>query len=237
MSQTPVPTLAPLIALVGADGSGKSTLAPDLLAHVARTRPAQMGYLGLGSGPLGTRIKAWPLIGPPLERLLSERARRARDPEGTIPDVLTALVLYRYSLKRKRRWDQMMALRLSGTTVITDRYPQAEVAGFYDGPGLSAARAGGAFVPWLAARELRLYTHMASFVPTLVIRLNIDIETAMLRKPDHERSLLERKIAVTPTLRFGGAPFVEIDASQPYTAVLALAKVAVDRALAALEQP
>ncbi|MEQ1725499.1 MAG: hypothetical protein ABL882_06195 [Sphingopyxis sp.] len=232
MSQTPAPTLAPLIALVGADGSGKSTLLPDVLAHVARTRAVQAGYLGLGSGPLGTRIKAWPLIGPPLERMLSERARRARDPHGTFPDALTALVLYRYSLKRKRRWDQMMALRRTGTTVITDRYPQAEVAGFYDGPGLSAARSSGVIIPWLAQRERRLYQHMASFVPTLVIRLAIDIETARLRKPDHERGLLERKIAATPILSFGGAPIAEIDARRPYAEVLAAAISAVDRALA-----
>ena len=227
-----VPELAPLIALVGADGSGKSTLAPDLLAHVALSRPAQQGYLGLGSGPLGERIKAWPLIGPPLERFLSDRARRARDPDGNIPDVATAIVLYRYSLKRRRRWGQIMVLRQNGIAVITDRYPQAEVPGFYDGPGLSAARSSGTIIPWLAARERRLYAQMAAYVPTLVVRLNIDIDTALARKPDHERSLLERKIAATPVLTFNGAPICDIDARLPYVEVLALAKAAADRALA-----
>lgn len=232
MNQASAPTLAPLIALVGADGSGKSTLAPDLLSHIAKTRAAQQGYLGLGSGPLGERIKAWPLIGPPLERFLSDRARRARDPNGTIPDVLTAVVLYRYSLKRKRRWDQIMALRRRGITVVTDRYPQAEVPGFYDGPGLSAARSSGTLIPWLAARERRLYALMASYVPTLVIRLTIDIETALLRKPDHAPELLMRKIAATPTLTFNGALIVDLDATTGYADVLALAKAAVDRVLA-----
>ena len=70
-----MPGLAPLIALIGADGSGKSTLLDDVVAHVARTRPAQSGYLGLGSGPLGKKIGALPLIGPGLERFLEDKSK------------------------------------------------------------------------------------------------------------------------------------------------------------------
>lgn len=223
--------LAPLIALVGADGSGKSTLAPDLVAHIARTRPAQQAYLGLGSGPLGERIKGWPLIGPPLEAFLSDRARRARDPDGEVPDLATAVVLYRYSLKRKRRWDAIMALRRAGITVVTDRYPQTEVPGFYDGPGLSAARTRGRVMVQLAERERALYAHMASFVPTLVIRLIIDIDTALARKPDHDRALLERKIAATPRISFNNATAVDVDATRPYADVRDACIAAIDAAL------
>lgn len=228
-----MPDMAPLIALVGADGSGKSTLLGEVVAHVARSRPAEAGYLGLGSGPLGERIKSWPLIGVPLERFLSSKARQARNPEGRIPGVLTALVLYRYSLKRKARFDRMLALRQQGVTVVTDRYPQIEVPGYYDGPGLSAARADGWMVKWLSARERRLYEEMASVLPTLVVRLNIDIATAVARKPDHERELLEMKIAATPRLTFNGAPIVEIDATQPLSKVLEDTKQAIDKVLGA----
>lgn len=228
-----MPDLAPLIALVGADGSGKSTLLGEVVAHVARTRPAEAGYLGLGSGPLGERIKSWPVIGVPLERFLSNKARQARNPEGRIPGVLTALVLYRYSLKRKKRFDHMLALRRRGITVVTDRYPQIEVPGYYDGPGLSAARADGWAIKWLAARERRLYEEMASVLPTLVVRLNIDIATAVARKPDHERGLLEMKIAATPKLTFNGANIVEIDATQPLDKVLEDTKQAIDKVLGA----
>lgn len=223
-----MPGLAPLIALIGADGSGKSTLLDDVVAHVARTRPAQSGYLGLGSGPLGKKIGALPLIGPGLERFLEDKARRARDPNGRMPGLATALVLYRYSRKRKARFDAMMVLRRQGITVITDRYPQAEVAGFYDGPGLSAARTDSAIIARLAARERRLYDHMAAERPSLVLRLNIDLATAMARKPDHERTLLEQKIAATPRLTFNGAPICDIDATQPYDRVLADVCAAID---------
>ena len=225
--------LAPLIAIVGADGSGKSTLAADLAAELARERPTEYVYLGLGSGPIGHRIAALPVIGPLLSPLIEKRAGRTRDPKDRIPGPLTALVVYLFSRKRKARFEAMLALRRRGVLVITDRYPQVEVPGFYDGPGLSAARAEGAFVRWLAAREAQLYAEMARFVPTLVLRLTIDVDTALARKPEHGRELVERKVAVTPLLTFGGAPIAEIDATMDYSAERALARRLIDQALAA----
>ena len=223
--------LAPLIAIIGADGSGKSTLAADLAADMARDRPTAHVYLGLGSGPLGQRIAAWPVIGPLLGRVIGKKADRTRDPKERIPGPFTALVVYWFSTRRKARFDAMMALRRQGVLVITDRYPQIEVPGFDDGPGLSAARAEGAVVRWLAAREARLYAAMAAHRPTLVLRLNIDADTALARKPDHGRALVEQKVAITPQLTFGGAPIAEIDATMDYAAEVALARRLIDQAI------
>lgn len=225
--------LAPLIAIIGADGSGKSTLAADLVADFARERRAEHIYLGLGSGPLGQRIAAWPLLGPLLSRFLNKKADRTRDPKDRIPGPATALVVYFFSLRRKARFDAMMAARRRGIMVLTDRYPQIEVPGFYDGPGLSAARAESAFVRWLAAREAVLYAEMAAELPTLVLRLNIDADTALARKPEHDRALVEQKVAITPRLHFSGAPIAEIDATMDYAAEKALARSLIDQALAA----
>ena len=204
--------LAPVIAFIGADGAGKSTLIGDLLPYVRQHCPAEAGYLGLGSGPLGRKIDALPVIGPPLARFLKTRARQARDPNGKIPDLLTALVLYRYSLNRKARFDKICALRRAGIAILADRYPQAEIAGFYDGPGLSA-------------EEMALYR------PTLILRLNIDFATALKRAGDHEVGLLAQKVAATSKLTFNGAPIIEIDAEQPYEQVLDEAKQAIDAVL------
>lgn len=224
--------LAPLIAVVGSDGSGKSTLAADLLAHVRRRRRAETAYLGLGSGAMGNRIKGWPVVGPMIERFFAKRAGKARDPRDRIPGLPTALVLYGFSMRRKARFEELLKLRRAGIAIVTDRYPQIDVPGFYDGPGLSAARAEGELVQKLAAKERAIYEWMASFVPTLVIRLHIDADTALRRKPDHARDLIERKVAATPLLEFNGAPIVELDATQPYGEELSLAKAAVDDALA-----
>ena len=64
--------LAPLIAVIGADGAGKSTLAADLAGELRKKCPAEHVYLGLGSGPIGHKIAALPLIGPLLDRLAGE---------------------------------------------------------------------------------------------------------------------------------------------------------------------
>lgn len=208
--------LAPLIAIVGCDGSGKSTLAADLARALGDDRPLRLAYLGLGSGAVGARIKRFPVVGGAIESALSRRGTKARTTGEKIPGLATALVIYGFSLLRRQRFLRVLALRSQGVTVITDRYPQIDVPGFYDGPGLSAARSGSRAVAWLAARELRMYEWMAGHRPTLVLRLSVDAETAHARKPDHDLALLERKVAVTPLLTFAGAPIVELDSRAPY---------------------
>lgn len=226
-----MPSLAPLIAVIGCDGSGKSTLAEALVAEYAARRPVASVYLGLKSGAMGEAIKRWPLIGPSFERRLSKRAAQARDSKQKIPGLGTALAIYLLSTIRQARFRQTLKLRKAGRMVITDRYPQVEVAGFYDGPGLSAAQPDSRIVAWLAQREYANYAAMAAHVPTLVIRLNVDIETALARKPDHARGLLEKKIAVTPTLTFNGALITELDSRETFPAIKAKAMAAIDAVL------
>lgn len=224
--------LAPLIAIVGSDGSGKSTVAGDILKELrAGGRRVELCYLGLGTGDLGNRIKQWPVIGRLLEGFLTRKAGQARDKNAKIPGLPTALVIYRYSLVRKRRFMRVLDLRRQGVTVLTDRYPQVEVPGYYDGPGLSAARAEGWAIGRLAAKERAIYAWMASYRPDLIVRLNVDVDTALARKPDHARALIERKVAITPQLTFNGARIVDLDATRPYAEVLADARAAIDGAL------
>ncbi|CAN5166167.1 hypothetical protein BH10PSE12_BH10PSE12_24980 [soil metagenome] len=212
-------TLAPLIAIIGCDGSGKSTLSSDMCRSFVQERPTALAYLGLGTGDLGNRIKQWPIVGAGIERRLAHKASQTRDKRDTIPGLFTALVVYGLSLIRVRRFRRVLALRGRGIAVITDRYPQEEIAGFYDGPGLAAARPGSRLVGWLATRERRLYQWMASFTPDIVLRLNVDAETALARKPDHKPHLVAAKVAVTPLLRFHDAPIVDIDATASYDQV------------------
>lgn len=223
--------LAPLIAVIGCDGSGKSTLARDLYTRYAGRRPTELAYLGLKSGAMGNAIKRWPLIGPRFERYLSKRAAQTRDSKGKIPGLPAALVILVLSMIRKRRFERVLAMRRAGKMVITDRYPQIEVPGFYDGPGLSAAKPDSWLVAKISRRERALYEWMASHVPTHVIRLNVDVETALTRKPDHARPLIEKKVEATPRLTFNGAPITDLDATMPYDEELAVADAAVARAI------
>lgn len=223
--------LAPLIAVVGSDGSGKSTLSADLLAHIQKTRPAESGYLGLGSGEQGRRIGRWPIIGRPLHRFFDGIADRLREPREPIPGLLAARYALNKSTKRRAQFDGLLDLRANGIAVVTDRYPQMEVPGLHDGPIL-AGRATNPRLAAMQAQERALYAEMAAYVPTLVIRLHVDVDTVMARKPDHDRALITRKVETVPLLTFNGAPIVDIDATIPYAEELALATAAVDKALA-----
>lgn len=222
--------LAPLIAVVGSDGSGKSTLSADLLAHVQQTRTAESGYLGLGSGEQGRRIGRWPIIGPPLHRFLDGIADRLREPGEPIPGTIAARYALNKSKKRHAKFESLLDARRAGITIVTDRYPQIEVPGLHDGPIL-AGRAPNARLAAMQVEERALYAEMAAYVPTLVIRLHVDVDTVMARKPDHDRALITRKVDTVPMLAFNGAPIVDIDATIPYADELALAIAAVDRAL------
>ncbi len=228
------PNLAPLISVVGSDGAGKTTVSTAVLDYVRRYGPAETAHLGLKSGDLGRKIKSFRFGGTVAEAYLSRKAAQARRKEERIPGPFTALVIYVLSLFRMTRFKRMLARRREGVTIVTDRYPQIEVPGFYDGPGLSAARADGWFVRWLQRREFRKYAWMASHRPDLVIRLNVDLDTAYARKPDHEIDQLRDKIAATPQLNFGGAPIFDIDSNQPLDDVIRSAREAIGDKMAQL---
>lgn len=228
--------MAPLVAIVGCDGSGKTTLASWVCSALPEV-PATYCYLGLGTGNIAAKIAEWPLIGKLLVCRLSAKARQARTKGERIPGGLTALVIYAFTLLRMHRFKRMLRVRKAGQMVVCDRYPQVEVPGFNDGPGLSAATPKGPFTAWLARRERRLFARMAAYRPTLVIRLNIDADTAHARKPDHDLSLLRAKVAATPKLEFNGARIVELDARQPLTEVKAKIQQLVQGVLADYQQP
>ena len=225
--------LAPLIAVVGSDGSGKSTLSQDILEHIRKSRPAELGYLGLGTGEQGRSIGRLPLIGPVLHRWLDGIADRLRDPDGPIPGLIPALYAMRKSRKRRAQFERLLERRRAGVAIVTDRYPQTEVSGLHDGP-IMAGKAMTPRVVRLQADERALYAEMAAYVPTLVIRLNIDTDTVMVRKPDHVRELIARKVETVPLLTFNGAPLIDLDATIPYDEELRMALQAVDAALASV---
>ncbi len=231
MSLKKIIPLNNVIAVVGCDGSGKSTLTADLITHLAQHRQVEWLYLGQSSGNIGEWIKNLPLIGAAFGRYLVRKAEKAHSKEASSPDTLTALVIFLLSVWRAHKFGRMLKLSRRGVLVIADRYPQAEVSGFYfDGQGLNSANAQSWLARQLLKLERRLYQWMASHLPTLLIRLNIDAETAHARKPDHKLSMLRDKVRVIPTLHFNGAPILDLNGRDPYPQVLDAALAAIDTA-------
>jgi thymidylate kinase len=221
-----------VLAVVGCDGTGKSTLATDLLNVLRGSGAVERRYLGLVSGEMGDKIKRLPWIGIRFERYLAGKATRALDMGQKLPGTGTALVMYLFSLWRAAQLRGVLRLSRKGVLVITDRYPQAEIPGFhYDGPGLTANRSDNWLVRKLAAREQDLYEWMARQKPALVIRLDIDADTAHARKRDHGLAELRDKVSVMSRLHFNGARVLDLDARAPYPQVLDAALQAINTAI------
>ncbi|PIQ37019.1 MAG: ATP-binding protein [Lysobacterales bacterium CG17_big_fil_post_rev_8_21_14_2_50_64_11] len=227
--------LSPLIAIVGCDGSGKSTVIAAVVAWASRLAPTQAVHLGKQSGNVARALGRLPWLGAFIDRRIAHKTDKTRAERNIkVPGFFTALVICLFSLRRAYRYKCMMTLRRRGIVVVSDRYPQLDVAGAYDGPGLSVDAPGNVVVRWMARRERALFEWMTHYRPDLVIRLNVDLDVACARKPDHRRELLAAKVAATQQLKFNGAPIVDINANQPLPDVLAAAQTAAAAALAAL---
>jgi hypothetical protein len=196
-------------------------LATGLVNALSAQEPAELLYLGQSSGRIGEWISSLPIIGAPFGRYLRAKSERVHDRPSLPPDNATALVIFLLSYWRVYKFHRMLAKSRRGTLLITDRYPQAEVAGFrFDGPQLAKTVGGNRWIRWLRTREKNLYQWMASYQPLLLIRLDIDEQTAYSRKPDHQLSVLREKIAVIPHLTFNGANILDLDGREPASKIL-----------------
>ena len=210
-----------LIAVVGSDGTGKSTLTADLVKNLQKYRATERRYLGLISGEDGDNINRLPVSGDCLDRRLATKSDKTQRMSNKPPALWAALIMYGFSLWRAANLRKVQRLAESGVLVISDRFPQAEISGFYyDGPGIGVERAKGWLMTRLAAREKRLYQSMALCRPELIIRLDIDVDTAFSRKPDHSYEELKDKISAMVRLQYNGSRIIELDAKAPYDEVL-----------------
>ncbi|WP_422047297.1 hypothetical protein [Rosenbergiella epipactidis] len=222
-SSTVTPIVIPnMVAIVGCDGSGKSTITADLIKAMQKIRPTERRYLGLISGEDGDKIKKLPIIGVWLERRLAKKSEKTQSMRSEAPPLWAAFIMYALSCWRSSNFHKARALAESGVLVIADRYPQAEISGFhYDGPGLGVERVKGWLLKEMAKREVVIYEKLANYQPQLIIRLDIDVETAFARKPDHSYQELSDKIGVMRQLNYNGANILDLDSRKPYEEVLA----------------
>ena len=199
----PQPNYIPgLIAVVGCDGTGKSTLTTDLVKSLQQHWQTERRYLGLLSGEDGDKIKRLPLVGVWLERRLAAKSSKTQSMKTKSPALWAAVIMYCFSLRRMANLRKVQRLAQSGVLVVSDRFPQAEISGFYyDGPGIGVERATGKISMFLAQRERRLYQQMAQYRPELIIRLGIDIDTpaslTMTMPSCRTKSASCRRLAIT----------------------------------------
>lgn len=212
----------PIIAIIGCDGSGKSTVGEFVVNRLRQYGPTEAVHLGKQSGTIFRKIIKWPVIGQFLGKKIKKKGSKSKErmESNKLPELLPALVNAFFVHRRIRRFKRMLSLHEKGNTIVTDRYPQMAYPRAYDGVKMPSTREGSPLVARLADYELNAFKWMTSHRPDLVIRLNVDIDTAYARKPDHDRAALKRKIDITPRLEYQGAPIVDIDSTQPLETVL-----------------
>ncbi|EFA6545518.1 hypothetical protein C5B22_000402 [Escherichia coli O157:H7] len=128
----PQPNYIPgLIAVVGCDGTGKSTLTTDLVKSLQQHWQTERRYLGLLSGEDGDKIKRLPLVGVWLERRLAAKSSKTQSMKTKSPALWAAVIMYCFSLRRMANLRKVQRLAQSGVLVVSDRFPQAEISGFY----------------------------------------------------------------------------------------------------------
>jgi thymidylate kinase len=180
------------------------------LAHrVLRRSGSADGVAAPKGGTGGTKRDAW------LRRL------------GLVP---WALAL---GLEKRAKLRQAIRARNRGMIVVCDRFPQAQVMGFNDGPLLNHwAGRPGALRKALARWEAQPYTHACFDPPDLVIKLKVTPEVAVERKPEMTLPEVRRRSEAVQSLRFPPQTVVlSVDTDAPLDEVLARAKQAVWRAL------
>ncbi len=213
----------PIIAIVGTDGSGKTTVSHELLRFMSDYRPTVLCHLGKQTGNLRRAMRKSPL-GKKVDGRISKVGASARLKGISFP---VALVMFIASMRRVIRFTRMCVFRGMGRAILTDRYPQIVEPGEMDGPHLTGRKLTDVGARILMRLESWLYKKMASVAPDVVLRLNVDLETAIRRKPDHIPASLEKKINVVPKLSFNGAPIVDIDSTQPLEKVLEQSRAVV----------
>ncbi|KEA51610.1 MULTISPECIES: dTMP kinase [Mangrovibacter] len=217
---------SPLIAIIGSDGSGKSTVSEHLIVYVKKYGPAVKVHLGKQAGNVGRAVSQLPFIGKAFGKSIASNTKKIKSAKSEV-NLLPALVIYSFVLRRLWRFRRMLAFRRQGVIILADRYPQDQIPGAYDGTSFPEETKGSRFVKWLAGKESNAFHWMASYKPDLVIKLNVDLDVACARKPDHRRESLAKKIAITPQLTFSGADIVDIDANKPIDEVIAAAEAAI----------
>lgn len=198
----------PIIAIIGVDGSGKTTVCSEIVMWLQNQYPVRLCHLGRQTGGIGRKIAKLPFLGKNLDNKIAGKANKARSDKG--PKAGVAFIMFLLSLKRVYRFYKMLRLKKQGFLIITDRFPQTSVIGGLDGPDLTVDNPASFIARILTRWERRLYNWMTDHKPDLVIRLNVDLETAMQRKPDHRLSSMEKKIATIEVITFKGAPILDL---------------------------
>ena len=236
-----------LISFIGVDGAGKTTLATFFAKWLSWKIDCEYIYLGTGDGKssLLNRIKK-KIVGAKSSGKKSGSEKKTTDVVQSVNTEQTANTEQntnagekqeKFTFKKKVKRTLANIVNLSndkykyktirkmyrlvndGTIVITDRYPQMDFPGIYDGLTIKEIPGGGLLANYnrkLAAKERKLYSEMCRFNPDIVVKLRIPVEVSCQRKPCSGQELenVKRKVEITEVLHYKGSKEFIVDSSK-----------------------
>lgn len=223
-----------VVAVIGVDGSGKSTIVATIREWLGHEMDVIPIYFGTGAGR--PSIVLWPLklMVPLIAPLLKTKPKGASHgkisdrPPGRLYSALLSIWATVVAIEKRIKLSSAHRGARRGLVVVTDRYPQNEIAGFNEGPLMPRLTG---VPPWLQRFESRAYSLAQRLPPDLVIKLIVPPEVCAAREPDMDRAVIMQRIAAIPRLAFSGACVVSIDAQQPLAEVIRAVKKEVWRIL------
>lgn len=218
-----------IVALLGVDGSGKSTQVKQLLKWLSWKLDVGYVYFGSGDGPVSLLRRPLTFFARRRESskamdhavsgqdLASRRRSMMRNLLHRIFRAIWAIVLV---MEKRSRLVKAIRARNKGMIVVCDRYPQNQFAGFNDGPLLTDWLESS--WPWaaMARFEQKTFELFDAISPDVVFKLHVSKAVAASRKADTPDQMIEKKIDVVRSLKFGqGCMVVDIDAERPLESV------------------
>ena len=218
------------ICFVGCDGCGKSTLSRDIKVWLNWKLDCRNFYLGSGDHYHGL-LKKIASRGIKLNSSSASNTKTTNTKTTTdfkkitskrkIKIIFGALKILQNAKYKLKTLKQSKKYIEKGGISIYDRFPQSQFEGIYDGPKINYKYSMYydeiPILKKMAKKESDILEQCGMYSPTVVFKLQIPIDVAMLRKPDHDRQEIENKINITEQLQFNDSTLVlDVDATQHY---------------------
>ncbi|MDX1412985.1 MAG: hypothetical protein R3293_02280 [Candidatus Promineifilaceae bacterium] len=223
-----------IITVIGCDGSGKSTISRELRQWLSWKIDTHELYLGTGDGSIGLPFKLLKFLASRNGRrrtklqAVSSAKMQSIPKKSVIRDLGSGFLGLSIANERFRKTLKANRMRINGGLVITDRYPQNQFIGIYDGPRINGTNGHNSRVrEFFARREQAKYQSMTELVPDFVVKLHVPVEVALSRKPDHNVDQIRSKAQITRQLQFSGAEIIDINAAKPLDDVIKSVKKGV----------
>lgn len=200
----------PVIAIIGSDGSGKSTVCHDVLMYLKPHGPCKKIHLGKGSGNVYRNLIKIPFFGKKIKSKVFDNSVKLKSKKPRVTFLSSAVTMF-FLVVRIFKFLKMIFFNSIGFTIVTDRYPQSEIFDGIDGMKLPE-KSGMALAHYI---EKKSFLWMSEFKPDLVIKLDVDLNVAWQRKPDHNVCSLRKKIKTVKELKFNDSLVFTVDANQP----------------------